>query len=416
MPGRMPRRERLEALIALAQAYRGLGRREVAESLGRDLHNIVPETGNPKLDLVVRLAELLEWRVDMVVRDLYGEGSSEEPPELSAAQVREANRRAWELLGAERWDEVLAITDRTLAGDAPSQSRAYACMLRFFALESQGRYLEAAEAAQQGLALASLNSDLCLLLRERLAYARYMTGALFEAEGLAGSLIRSLGSLDRPSPLRQVLAGAFAIRGHAMRVAATSTPTSSTAVAEAALADLRMGAALYDDFEVRGGTVRDGSLAEIARGGILELEALCGQVSPDAALGRFAARLDGHVCLDGVDSSEAESLGWWCIFGAHVALRHVADRTEAERWVGIFTNKADEVAERLGHWALRERLLSIDHQISPGAPVAERPIDRDELRLVAGTMSRFPQFRETGWEILRVHGCEPAIRAERGQS
>jgi hypothetical protein len=409
-----PKRDRLESLVALAQAYRGLSRREVADALGRDLHNIVPETGNPKLDLVVRLAELLDWRVEMVVRDLYAEESVEESGDLTAAQAKEANRRAWELLGAERWDDVLAITESTIGGDAPEESRAYASMLRFFALESQGRYVDATEAAQQGLLLAPIGSDLSLHLRERLAYARYVTGSLFEAEGLACSLIATLGACERSSPLRQVLAGAHAIRGHSLRVAVTSTANPPSRVAEAALEDLRVGACLYDDFAVRGGTVRDASSAAIARGGMLELEAFIGRIGVGEALERFSARLDGSEEIDSVDSSEAESIGWWCIFGAHVAMRHLHEREDAERWVGIFTNKADEVAERLGHWALRERLLSIDHQVGPVAPVEDRPFDREDLKTVTGAMSRFPQFRSTGWEILRCHGhvISPRKRAE----
>jgi len=399
-----PKRERLEALVALAQSYRGMSRREVAEALGRDLHNIVPDTGNPKLDLVVRLAGLLDWRVEMVVRDLYAEEFVDEPGDITSGQAKEANRRAWELLGAERWDDVLAVTDSTIAGDAPAESKAYAAMLRFFALESQGRYVDATEAAQQGLQLAPIGSDLSLHLRERLAYVRYVTGSLFEAEGLACSLIHSLGECERSSPLRQVLAGAHAIRGHTMRVAVATTANPPIRVVEAAIQDLAIGADLYDDYAVRGGTSRDASAAQIARGGVLELEALLGRIGGVEALERFAASLDGCEDIESVDSSEAEAVGWWCIFGAHVAMRHLDDRSNAERWVGIFTNKADEVAERLGHWALRERLLSIDHQLGPAAPLADRPFDREDLRAVTGAMSRFPQFRSTGWEILRCHG------------
>ena len=49
-----PRRERLEELLKLAQLYRGWPVRRLAEELGRDPHNLVPDSGVPKIDLVMR--------------------------------------------------------------------------------------------------------------------------------------------------------------------------------------------------------------------------------------------------------------------------------------------------------------------------------------------------------------------------
>ena len=45
------RRDRLSRFVDLARVYRGWSRQELASNLGRDLSKVVPDSGNPKLDL-----------------------------------------------------------------------------------------------------------------------------------------------------------------------------------------------------------------------------------------------------------------------------------------------------------------------------------------------------------------------------
>ena len=65
------RRRRLERLLDLAQVYRGWTRRELAKSLGRDPTKLIPGSGNPKLDLVISLSEVLDWTVGEVTDCLW---------------------------------------------------------------------------------------------------------------------------------------------------------------------------------------------------------------------------------------------------------------------------------------------------------------------------------------------------------
>jgi hypothetical protein len=73
--------------------------------------------------------------------------------------------------------------------------------------------------------------------------------------------------------------------------------------------------------------------------------------------------------------------------------------------MAILTNKAIEVAERLGNWSLRERAFSLELvrrerlERTTGFD-ADWVLDEDDVRTIAGTMGRFPSFRETGWQIL----------------
>ena len=71
----------------------------------------------------------------------------------------------------------------------------------------------------------------------------------------------------------------------------------------------------------------------------------------------------------------------------------------------MFTNKADEIADRLDNWAMRERVFSIQfdgHRRFVGWTGQDKPltIDNDDVRMITGTMGRFPQFRRTGWNML----------------
>ena len=107
------------------------------------------------------------------------------------------------------------------------------------------------------------------------------------------------------------------------------------------------------------------------------------------------------VNLDSNNAGDVlESYGWWCIFGCNIALRHISDERELQRLLALFTNKADEIAERLDNWAMRERVDG--HRRFVGWTGQETPltIDTDDVRMITGTMGRFPQFRRTGWSML----------------
>ena len=102
---------------------------------------------------------------------------------------------------------------------------------------------------------------------------------------------------------------------------------------------------------------------------------------------------------------QLESWGWWAIFGCNVSLRHLNGES-MHRQMAVFTNKAIEIAERLGNWSMRERAFTLEHFRRQQAGLEEVqeqswPLDDDDIRVITGTMGRFPSFREVGWQILR---------------
>ena len=66
------RRKRLERMARLARAYRGWSAGELGIALGRENTRIAPPSGVPKLDLVARLAEALDWDIGEVAARLWG--------------------------------------------------------------------------------------------------------------------------------------------------------------------------------------------------------------------------------------------------------------------------------------------------------------------------------------------------------
>jgi hypothetical protein len=149
-----------------------------------------------------------------------------------------------------------------------------------------------------------------------------------------------------------------------------------------------------------------GGIANTCRAGILETEVFLGQIDAREALARVLDVINTVIDPTDVDKGDwLESYGWWAIIGCNLTLRHISDERDTQRFMAMFTNKADEIADRLNHWAMRERVFSMQfegRQRLIGWTGQDIPIviDNDDVRLITGTMGRFPQFRKTGWSIL----------------
>ncbi len=98
MDARTRRRKRLEQLLELAQAYRGWSRRELGKALRRDPTRLVPESGIPKLDLVVDLAKLLDWPIGQVAADLWVDDGPPVTDGQAGKSAQEPGRNEYDVL------------------------------------------------------------------------------------------------------------------------------------------------------------------------------------------------------------------------------------------------------------------------------------------------------------------------------
>jgi len=403
-----PKKERLEELLSLAQTYRGWTLRELAETLGRDPHKLVPESGVPKLDLVLRLAEVLDWSVDHVASDLCGDAEQSSAQAEGSVSFRALDEAAFTAYESGRFEEVAQIAEQAFRVARSADERARSIMRHIAACDALGLHSQALEHAQRGLRELDASQEFHLSFRVNLANAHYTLGNFYEAEALANSLLEWFSSNPMPSPNSQsTKATASYVRGSCHRCLAGTSKSEVLWHAQRAYEDLSAALRLYDDHAAQTGRETYAGYGNVCRGALLELAPLLGTSSPDQALEALLGGLDEVVNPSQMPKGAwLESWGWWCIFGCNVAMRHIEDPERLQSLMAVFTNKADEIAEHLGNWALRERVWTMElerrrHAEGRQLDAEEWVMDDDDVRIVAGTMARFPVFREVGWQVLR---------------
>lgn len=344
------------------------------------------------------------------------------------------------------------IAGAMAAAARSADERAIAANREAGAWDLRGRYSESIRAIRRGLEEASLRSDIRLTLEANLANAHYAIWHLVEAHAVATRLIDRFRQEPPRTRLERVIA-AFVhyVRGNAARrgIAEASAfelgpersdPSSRLEVpggfadrtrahaAERAVRDLERALEDYRRLHAEFGDPSYDAIASTCRGGIVECRVELGDMAAGEAMELILDLLAdvADVATHPADD-RLESFGWWAIFGCNIALRHL-EGAFFHRAMAICTNKAAEIAERLDHWGIRERVFTIEHvqqrrrtaavrrvlrpvsaaagcdardgetPVDGGAPVWL--LDTDDLRILAGTMGRFPGFRETGWRIL----------------
>ena len=446
------RKQRIERMAKLARVYRGWSASQLCDALGREPSRVAPSSGNPKLDLVARLAEALDWELGHVAESVWEERcvADGDAPASRARGFAALDAEAQELHrgGAFRAMERVGLAMRHIA--RTGRERAIAANRLAGAYDGFGRYARVLDCVREGLAERNIGADIRTMLTVNLANANYTLWNLHEARAISDAILENIAAGARddvhaaaaPRARIERVAEAFghALRGHSRRrlIATADSQRESEALAILAAHDLRVAAGLYanlfDDF----GDAQYAGLAETARGGELEARVAAGEIAAEDALEQVLERIDRVVDLgegglgegDGLagdspvidrpviegpllESPLIESCGWWSVFGANIAMRagdadaaQFAERSGLEQALAICTNKAADIAEHLDHWPMRERAFTLEWfrrqtigRFDP-AECAAWTLDSDDVRVLVGTMGRFPLFRATGWAIL----------------
>ncbi|MGE3109194.1 MAG: hypothetical protein AB7G11_10800 [Phycisphaerales bacterium] len=395
-----------EHLLYLASLYKGLNRKELGAALGRDPTKLFPPTGNPKLDYLVKLSELLDWPVGDVAMSIW---NAERPASDTEAgdtfeslndAAREAHRKG-------EYARMVRIASKMASLATTSDERALAAHRESGGWDGLGRYVNQLDAVRRGLRENPTNLELRLLLQVNLANAYFTLWYLFEARAMAKDLIEAL-DVSPPTTRASRAAQAFAhfVYGNSCLRLGTEEPEGGTPWIKTSLDALetsrRLYAALADEFDSnpwRG-------IANTCAGAILEAQVELRMMDPMQAVSQLADGLETVTdTTDPVFGDRLESYGWWCIFGCGIALRHLTG-SELQRHMAIFTNKGYEIADSLNNWAMRERLFTMEflqrQRLNDLAGFrVDWTIDNEEVKLIVGTMGRFPTFRNTGWQILQ---------------
>lgn len=402
------RRDRLEQFVDLARIYRRWTKQQVAQALGREPSKMVPESGNPKLDLVIGLADVLDWDVGDVAEGVWREDPEEK------AQIETLAQRGFfaldrEAIEAHRAGEYRRMTTLARAMALASQTgveRATACNRLAGAQDGLGRYTKALTALQQGLAEPAVPPHVRMMLEVNLANAHYALWHLIESHAVASGLVdRWITEEPRSRVERVVHAFGHYVRGHSRRRMMESDPQGANHHAKAAHCDLIRAQSLYDDLASEFDDPSYAGVANTCRGAVMECAAALGTMETHAAIDALMQGLEQVVDVDAYPPGDwLESYGWWAVFGCNVALRG-SSGPELHRAMAVFSNKASEIAERLENWSMRERAFTFEHlrrqrQFDAIGSADQWLLDDEDIRIVAGTMGRFPGFRETGWRIL----------------
>jgi hypothetical protein len=397
------RRDRLSRFVDLARVYRGWSRQELASNLGRDLSKVVPDSGNPKLDLVVALAEALDWSIGDVAQCVWDEPMQLPPCGLDFAAL---DAQAMEAHRAGDWRRLVAGGAMLLRAASTPAERARALNRISGGHDGLGRHGKSLECIREALSLAPLTPGLELMLRVNLCGAHYSLWHVAEARAAARELVDQFQARAPEGRLERV-AQAFALmyRGQCARRAIAALPDTAKRNATEARADLERAGTLFSKLAREFGDDSYGGVANTCRGALMEVDCALGTLDPVDAVATITEALGGVEDPQLAPPGDwLESYGWWCIFGCNIAVRYLQD-PQFHRAMAIFTNKAVEIADRLDNWSLRERAFSLEQarrdrlQKSTGFD-AEWVLDEDEVRTITGTMGRFPSFRETGWKIL----------------
>lgn len=407
MGERMNRQQRLHKLLDLARAYRGWSRAELARALGRDPARVYPESDNPRIDFLVGLADALEWPLDAVVEYLwYGnEGATADDPVDGEFDRLDGLAREYEM--SAEFHKALDVARRMLATARTPTQRARAFRREAVAWHGLGRLVKSLNAIESALRESPLPTDLRLALQGNLAVAHDALGDNSQALGLSHALIDWFAS-SPPRTLRESVTMAFAhyIHGNSHRQLIWADPESANQHAQRADLDLERARSRFD--ELGRLHARDDLLAvaNTCRGALIQVSVALGRLQPEHAVAELLAGVPGssHIAPGHGRSDWLESRGWWCVFGAELAVEHLCGQA-LQRRLAILTDKLLEIAGALENWAFRQRAVQFQYAMnerlgaSAGAKL-DLVIDDEDIRTLVGSMGRFPAFRRLGWRIL----------------
>lgn len=401
-------RERLEELQALARTYRNWSVKELAIALGRQPGRLIPDSGMPKIDVVVGLAKALDWPIEAVVDHLMKPGARQ--------PVRQANDQASDYASLfnqslqkrlER-DYFGAIRCAVRAGavaDNPTR-RAAAWVIESDAHEASGSYQEALRCLQYASQIEGVALDWRLLIDTKIANVIFMQGGGTQVIGIASSVLDYAASAERTHVLELARSLAYWARGHALRA---SIPTSGfepwKAIAANARADFEASRTIALELQASGAGYGDKNLTYLTAIDVIlmELEAVGCASFADTLLDRLIKIVRFEATSE---KRVSEQHAWAALALANTAKRFMPDDLRLWGVLDMCSGALRAHAVTTSNWFFAHRHLELDWERRKrlgSLRYSERALGAHEARLVAGVLGHIPSSRVRADEFLELY-------------
>lgn len=402
-------RERLEELQALARTYRNWSVKELAIALGRQPGRLVPDSGMPKIDVVVGLAKALDWPIEAVVDHLMKPGARQ--------PVRQANDQASDYASLfnqslqkrlER-DYFGAIRCAVRAGavaDNPTR-RAAAWVIESDAHEASGSYQEALRCLQYASQIEGVALDWRLLIDTKIANVIFMQGGGTQVIGIASSVLDYAASAERTHVLELARSLAYWARGHALRA---SIPTSGfepwKAIAANARADFEASRTIALELQASGAGYGDKNLTYLTAIDVIlmELEAVgCADFAASSVDYLVSVVREGGASAIGMSERKA----WASLALANTAKRYLGEEMQLWGILELCSAALKAHAMATSNWYFGHRHLELDGERRRRLGfigLGSKALGPADARLVAGVLGHVPSSRVRADEFLELYG------------
>ena len=405
-------RERISKVLDLARVYRGCRVETLARHLGRDPTRLITESGNPKVDFIAGLAQSLEWPIEHVIRAIRGPHAfcrSQRNPVLHSIDTAEYHTLNEQAIAAHRsgeWEHMLTLGNAMIASSRTPDECALGHSCVSCAHDGMGRYGNAIKSVQQGLSTHGTSQLTRFILKANLANAHYVLWHLVEAHAISNELIQQLGTAQQKTRVeRAIEALAFYVRGNSIRRMISDKPDIRPATLARAKSDLTMACNTYIKLSDEFGDDSYRGIANTCAGAVLEIDAASEECDTLDALTHIEAGVTEALRIPtALSGDHLESWGWWSIFGANIALRHLPICDTHQR-VAQLHQSLLLAAEQNDHWGFRATAFELelrrrDLAHEAAIPLPPWTLEPKEMEKLVSLMGRIPAFQPTGWRIL----------------
>jgi tetratricopeptide (TPR) repeat protein len=402
-------RERLEELQALARTYRNWSVKELAIALGRQPGRLIPDSGMPKIDVVVGLAKALDWPIEAVVDHLMKPNARQtvrqggDKPSDYASLFNESLQKRLER------DYFGAIRCAVRAGavaDNPTR-RAAAWTIESDAHEASGSYQEALRCLQVASQIGEIALDWRLLIDTKIANVLFMQGGGTQVIGIASSVLDYASNAEQTHVLDLARSLAYWARGHALRA---SIPTKGfeawKSIAANARADFEASRAIALELQASEAGYGDKNLTYLTAIDVIlmELHAVVGADFACSAIDNLVGVVrEGGSSATGMSERKA----WASLALANTAKRYLGDEMQLWGILELCSAALKAHAMATSNWYFGHRHLELDGErrrrlgfIGLGA----KALGPADARLIAGVLGHVPSSRVSADEFLELYG------------